>query len=174
MTKRIDIKSSVKFGWFWSQLDASCVSVHTEVLWYNETLGLWMTLYKTGFWLYPPESMPDEDYLDNPAFLTNQLAQEKASPAASPDKKQVAFLDTRTERKQWSCILKQPEVIYNLNCKFLKSEDCFTISHTSTVKSHLLNTMSTYAEEKSWFGLVCWVLWHINLCWLFNAKSIFM
>ena len=24
------------------------------------------------------------------------------------------------------------------------------------------------------FGLVCWVLWHINLCRLFNAKSIFM
>ena len=23
-------------------------------------------------------------------------------------------------------------------------------------------------------GLVCWVLWHINLCRLFNAKSIFM
>ena len=25
-----------------------------------------------------------------------------------------------------------------------------------------------------WFGLVCLVLWHINLCRLFNAKSIFM
>ena len=25
-----------------------------------------------------------------------------------------------------------------------------------------------------WFRLVCWVLWHINLCRLFNAKSIFM
>ena len=25
-----------------------------------------------------------------------------------------------------------------------------------------------------WFGLVGWVLWHINLCRLFNAKSIFM
>ena len=25
-----------------------------------------------------------------------------------------------------------------------------------------------------WFGLVWWVLWHINLCRLFNAKSIFM
>ena len=24
------------------------------------------------------------------------------------------------------------------------------------------------------FGLVCWVLWHISLCRLFNAKSIFM
>ena len=24
------------------------------------------------------------------------------------------------------------------------------------------------------FGLVCWVLWHINICRLFNAKSIFM
>ena len=25
-----------------------------------------------------------------------------------------------------------------------------------------------------WFGLVCRVLWHINLCRLFNAKSIFI
>ena len=25
-----------------------------------------------------------------------------------------------------------------------------------------------------WFGLVCLVLWHINFCRLFNAKSIFM
>ena len=25
-----------------------------------------------------------------------------------------------------------------------------------------------------WFGLVWWVLWHINLCRLFNAKSSFM
>ena len=25
---------------------------------------------------------------------------------------------------------------------------------------------------KGWF--VCWVLWHINLCRLFNAKSVFM
>ena len=24
------------------------------------------------------------------------------------------------------------------------------------------------------YRLVSWVLWHINLCWLFNAKSIFM
>ena len=28
--------------------------------------------------------------------------------------------------------------------------------------------------DSDWFGLVCWVLWHINLCRLFNAKSIFM
>ena len=28
--------------------------------------------------------------------------------------------------------------------------------------------------SKVWFGLVCWVLWHINLCRLFYAKSIFM
>ena len=27
---------------------------------------------------------------------------------------------------------------------------------------------------ENWFGLVCWVLWHINLCRLFNAKSILM
>ena len=29
-------------------------------------------------------------------------------------------------------------------------------------------------EEKVWFGLVWLVLWHINLCRLFNAKSSFM
>ena len=29
-------------------------------------------------------------------------------------------------------------------------------------------------EGLVWFGLVCWVLWHINLCRLFNPKSIFM
>ena len=29
-----------------------------------------------------------------------------------------------------------------------------------------------YSQDKGW--LVVWVLWHINLCRLFNAKSIFM
>ena len=29
-------------------------------------------------------------------------------------------------------------------------------------------------EGKSWFGLFVWVLCHVNLCRLFNAKSIFI
>ena len=29
-----------------------------------------------------------------------------------------------------------------------------------------------YGDRVGW--LVGWVLWHINLCWLFNAKFIFM
>ena len=29
-------------------------------------------------------------------------------------------------------------------------------------------------KQTKMIGLVCWVLWHINLCRLFNAKSIFM
>ena len=32
----------------------------------------------------------------------------------------------------------------------------------------------THKQKMILFGLVCWVLWHINLCRLFNAKSIFM
>ena len=32
----------------------------------------------------------------------------------------------------------------------------------------------TIYKKLIWFGLVSWVLWHINLCKLFNAKSIFM
>ena len=31
-------KSKVKLGGFWSQLQASYVSSHTEELWYNETV----------------------------------------------------------------------------------------------------------------------------------------
>ena len=30
------------------------------------------------------------------------------------------------------------------------------------------------AGDLVWFGLVVWVLWHINLCRLFNAKCIFI
>ena len=30
------------------------------------------------------------------------------------------------------------------------------------------------SRDSKTYGLVCWVLWHINLCRLFNAKSIFM
>ena len=29
-------------------------------------------------------------------------------------------------------------------------------------------------KEIVWFGLVCWVLGHINICRLFDTKSIFM
>ena len=40
-----DTKSNVKLGRFQSQLQASYVSSHTEELWYNETVCLWMTIY---------------------------------------------------------------------------------------------------------------------------------
>ena len=40
-----DTKSNVKLGWFRSQLQASYMSSHTEELWYDETVCLWMTIY---------------------------------------------------------------------------------------------------------------------------------
>ena len=40
-----DIKSNVKLSGFRSELQASYVSSHTEELWYNETVCLWMTIY---------------------------------------------------------------------------------------------------------------------------------
>ena len=43
--ERHDTKSNVKLGGFRSQLQASYVSSHTEELWYNETVSLWMTMY---------------------------------------------------------------------------------------------------------------------------------
>ena len=37
-------KSNVKSAGFRSQLQASYVSRHTEELWYNETVRLWVTI----------------------------------------------------------------------------------------------------------------------------------
>ena len=45
LAERYDTKSNVKLGGFRSQLQASYVSSHIEVLWYNETVCLWMTIY---------------------------------------------------------------------------------------------------------------------------------
>ena len=45
LAQRYDAKSNVKLGGFWSQLQASYVSSHTEELWYDETVCLWMTVY---------------------------------------------------------------------------------------------------------------------------------
>ena len=40
-----DTKSNVKLGGFRSQLQATYVSGHTVVLWYKETVCLWITIY---------------------------------------------------------------------------------------------------------------------------------
>ena len=41
--ERYDTKSNVKLGGFRFQFPASYVSSHTEELWYDETVCLWMT-----------------------------------------------------------------------------------------------------------------------------------
>ena len=46
LAERSDTKSNVKLGGLRSQLQASYVSSHTKELWYNETVCLWMTIYK--------------------------------------------------------------------------------------------------------------------------------
>ena len=43
------------------------------------------------------------------------------------------------------------------------------------LKSGSSSPVESWDDRPLWgFGLVCWVLWHINLCRLSNAKSIFM
>ena len=44
LPERSNIKSNVKLAGFRSQLQASYLSNHTEELWYNETVCLWMTI----------------------------------------------------------------------------------------------------------------------------------
>ena len=45
LAERSDTKSNVKLGGFWSQFQVFYVSSHTEELWYNETVFLWIILY---------------------------------------------------------------------------------------------------------------------------------
>ena len=45
LAERYDTKSNMKLGRFQSQLQTSYMSSHTEELWYNETVCLWMTIY---------------------------------------------------------------------------------------------------------------------------------
>ena len=42
MAERLDTLSTVKLGGFRSQLE---LTGHTDELWYNETICLWMTIY---------------------------------------------------------------------------------------------------------------------------------
>ena len=44
LTEQKDTKSNVKLCEFRSQLQVSYVSSHTEELWYNETVCLWMII----------------------------------------------------------------------------------------------------------------------------------
>ena len=45
MAERYDTKSNVKLGGYESKLEAPYVSSHTEDLWYNEIVCLWMNIY---------------------------------------------------------------------------------------------------------------------------------
>ena len=46
MAEWFDTKSNVKLGRFQSQLEASCVSSHTDELWYNETVCGWQYMIR--------------------------------------------------------------------------------------------------------------------------------
>ena len=39
------VYDSLKFGGFRTQLETSCVSNHTEELWSNKTISMWMIIY---------------------------------------------------------------------------------------------------------------------------------
>ena len=45
LAERYETKSNIKLVGFRSQLLASYMFSHTEELWYNETVRLWMTIY---------------------------------------------------------------------------------------------------------------------------------
>ena len=60
--ERYDAKSNVKLGGFRSPLQASYMSSYTEELWYNETVGLWKTIY-IYIYIYIEMIQPGKSFL---------------------------------------------------------------------------------------------------------------
>ena len=54
LAEQYDTKSNIKSGGFWSLLQVTYVSSHTEALWYNETVCLWITIYVYHIYPTPP------------------------------------------------------------------------------------------------------------------------
>ena len=65
LAKWSDTKSNVKLRGFWSQLQASYVSGHTEELWYNETVCQWMTIYMYFYWITMPRKFGKHLYTEH-------------------------------------------------------------------------------------------------------------
>ena len=65
LAERSDTKSNVKLDGFRSRLQTSYVSSHTEEFWLNETVCLWMTIYKKGL------LVNNQQAFDIPLDLTN-------------------------------------------------------------------------------------------------------
>ena len=70
-------------------------------------------------------------------------------------------------------------ILFNKTC-LIKQEPIYTVKKKRRyiyIYIYIYTYIYMYAcvfSWTGWFGLVCLVLWHINLCRLFNAKSIFM
>ena len=64
-----------------------------------------------------------------------------------------------------------------MTCQYAEDAENMTYVTTAKKTTNVLTTKETMAlvlEIVRYVSLVVWVLWHINLCRLFNAKSIFM
>ena len=66
MAEWLDTKSRVKLDGLGSKFGPSCLSSHTEQLWYNETVSLWMTIYITEIFQTLPNPHSDAYLLWDP------------------------------------------------------------------------------------------------------------
>ena len=84
--------------------------------------------------------------------------------------------ENKNKKKRQKCMAMVFIFIYIffISLKFIIN--CFeTATYVESDRmSSCLYTLFLFNLIAKWFGLVFWVVWHINLCRLFNAKSIFM
>ena len=120
----------------------------------------WLRTKKARSRRYLAETIIDTDYVDNPVLAYKYLLH-------SPE--QVARgigLHVNSDKIEFMSF-KQDGVILTWNGKPLKLVDLFTYLGS--------NISSTEGNVNLCIGwLVVWILWHINLCRLFNVKSIFI
>ena len=144
---------------------------------------------------YPSQTIMDMDYADDIALLANTPAQAKTLLHSLEWAAAGVGLYVNADKMEFMCFNWRGN-ISTLNGCSLKLVDKF-IYHGSSVSS--TETDINMWLAKAWIGIdrlsviwksdltnkikcrffqafffCCWVLWHINLCRLFNAKSIFM
>ena len=165
---------SVKLSRFWFQLEASRSSVlsHTEVLWYNKTVCLWMTIYiyiyihtHTDFYLY--FMMKIKMLIIILCFFLNRIIMNCWYSGNPLGYYIYIYIYIYIYTHRFLSLLHDKNTL-KINKKYDSGEEL----ENKFWFHFMIFKWEQQLEFKSRFCLVSFVQWSINFCGLFNAEVI--
>ena len=168
--ERYDTTSNEKLGGFRTQLQASYVSSHTEELWYNETVCLWVTIYIYIYIVIHWQTVPLYHNISMSLDVQDASSRDRNPPNFTSAwwhiSKPVFWINDSSKfwhiriNFRWFTFMLSATEVLNLLGFFLFF---FFATQVTSINSFT-------KDERTYCWLVVWVLWHINLCRSFNAK----